>query len=958
LREQKSAEDIRRTLNNLTYGLDYIYERALESIARQTPDNRKLARKILMWALYSGRRLHMTELLEALAVKLGEQRIDAQNRLNTPSLVTKVCAGLVLIDQWGYVELIHPSVRDYFLSQGEGTLGPLDFHVLETPSNIEISQVLLTYLMHEDLDLGDAVSLVELSDGFRAHPLALYAAAFWADHVRGLGEKVLNKLLLAMLQNPRPNSSPMRILFANSFLQNGRFDGFPKDSNPLHILVSSNLECTVRSLQKERLKKYLNKEDCDGETPLLVATRENMTSIAEYLIKAGAKIHHRSPRGLDALHRACMHGDVKIVRLLLDCGGNPNVQTREGTTIPSVINGQADEEVRLLSHAGWNACHAAAYHGRTAVVKMLIEAKVEINVMSEAGWPPIYEAISNNHPRIFEQLLMAGADINLRRQNGESVFALAIRLSRFTCLQLLLTKVSDVKMPIEGDTMINKAALAGDLEIVNYLIILGADLNAQTEDKASFPLYSAAWKGHEKIVERLISAGADVNISKTTHYATALLAAVQNNQKAIVNMLLEAGADPAIQLEGWSVLHCATQSKSLDMVEIALSTNPDVNGQGSVGRTPLQNACEEGCELAILEKLREAGADPHLKTGEHERSALYYAALNGHEHIVEWLISQGVDINSQNDNSDTALALASVNGYLPVVRLLLKAGADVNIRNKKERSPLLDAASCGHSAIAELLIKAGADINISDIYQFTALSLAAGNNRWAIVHVLLESGATVDGRGPGGWSPLMSAARSGFAEIMQILLKRGADVRLASDDGNTAAHLAAENGHVHILRILVEAGALVNAHEKGRTALFEAAKNGHVEAIRYLLSVGADPMIRIPEERYVTPIQCAATYNHPLCIKEFLKAGVPIDHADSEGCTSLHYAGRFGRTDVIELLLAEGANPTLKTKTPHGCSDSLQFACMNGHIEAVRVLTAAGFDVNGSNADGVVPLHW
>lgn len=123
----------------------------------------------------------------------------------------------------------------------------------------------------------------------------------------------------------------------------------------------------------------------------------------------------------------------------------------------------------------------------------------------------------------------------------------------------------------------------------------------------------------------------------------------------------------------------------------------------------------------------------------------------------------------------------------------------------------------------------------------------------------------------------------------------------------------------------------------GRTPLFEAAKNGHVEAIKRLLVSGADPLIRIPEERCVTPIQCAASYNHPLSVKEFLNAGVPIDLADSEGCTALHYAARFGRAEVIQMLLDNGCDKSLKTKTPHGCATALDFACMNGHIESVRV---------------------
>ena len=58
------------------------------------------------------------------------------------------------------------------------------------------------------------------------------------------------------------------------------------------------------------------------------------------------------------------------------------------------------------------------------------------------------------------------------------------------------------------------------------------------------------------------------------------------------------------------------------------------------------------------------------------------ASLNGHFQVVEVLLKENADINTQEKDGCTALMIASSNGHTQVVELLLQRNADINFRLK------------------------------------------------------------------------------------------------------------------------------------------------------------------------------------------------------------------------------------------------------------------------------------
>ncbi|OCL09887.1 hypothetical protein AOQ84DRAFT_270304, partial [Glonium stellatum] len=68
----------------------------------------------------------------------------------------------------------------------------------------------------------------------------------------------------------------------------------------------------------------------------------------------------------------------------------------------------------------------------------------------------------------------------------------------------------------------------------------------------------------------------------------------------------------------------------------------------------------------------------------YRRTALWYAADQGHEAMVEFLLELGTYVNIQDDLGWTALMRAARNGHKEVVQLLLKAGADTDAQDNRD----------------------------------------------------------------------------------------------------------------------------------------------------------------------------------------------------------------------------------------------------------------------------------
>ena len=58
-----------------------------------------------------------------------------------------------------------------------------------------------------------------------------------------------------------------------------------------------------------------------------------------------------------------------------------------------------------------------------------------------------------------------------------------------------------------------------------------------------------------------------------------------------------------------------------------------------------------------------------------------YASMNGHTHVVSYLLNLGCDPDSKDSSGNTPLQYAAAYGWYFCVKLLLSAGSDPNLAN-------------------------------------------------------------------------------------------------------------------------------------------------------------------------------------------------------------------------------------------------------------------------------------
>jgi ankyrin repeat protein len=181
---------------------------------------------------------------------------------------------------------------------------------------------------------------------------------------------------------------------------------------------------------------------------------------------------------------------------------------------------------------------------------------------------------------------------------------------------------------------------------------------------------------------------------------------------------------------------------------------------------------------------------------------------------------------------------------------------------------------------------------------------------------------------------LLRAIRRDDANGVRTALLRGADPNARDQAGTPVIVLAAANTSWNAVRSLadLQATQLDAANREGATALMYAALHGERSVVEHL--VGRKAAVN---RAGWAPLHFAAANGHAEVIRFLLEQHAYIDAESPNGTTPLMMAARQGHPTAVQLLVAEGADPTPRNQAG---LDAAGYARAGGDAELADWLTA------------------
>ena len=566
---------------------------------------------------------------------------------------------------------------------------------------------------------------------------------------------------------------------------------------------------------------------------------------------------------------------------------------------------------------------------------------------------PVKQVVENNQQKINKEILDQLRDlreqtIELRNQISARKSESANLLSNsdkplISAQSIQITSDEDFKDVNLPQHSINTAAAIGDISRVKDIINSGYDID--TKINGNTPLHNAVSNGRTEIVEYLIINGANINLTNT-HGDNSLDLAYAFSRSEIIEILKSKGLKRRSDIVAVNssapdnqadILSTATDDLEIERKAYASIINNDKNG--------IQLAFDNGFDASKrFDNLT-------IQDSEYPNGILpiSLAVDTASVDVLESLINNGAKFIHNIESGDMPLIRSMVNfaeahnnqdgekeiKTLRIIDLIIDNNPLIVNKGDGESYPIFYAVTHGDVDLLKRFIKSDADINVTDVNGLTPLMISllphdnhshdGGNHSHAdfgdIAKILIDNNANVKIRGKKGEDPLILACFGGFDDIVATMIEKGADVNYIDPTGlspivaalvaNDHVHMTAtevdSHGHqVEIANMLIDNGADINIKGPyGENIIELVSRFDAVELFKKVISLGA----KLEPDTIGRNIFINSVKNENIELMNYLvSSGVDFDFIGSDGKSPLHISARIGSYKSSKFLIDKGAN--------------------------------------------------